>query len=179
MHSFGTPEKMVAFLEAEEALQSNTIVIVTGDHGEEFFEKGRLGHNSTFVKEQIHVPLVLHIPGETPRVIETLTSHLDLPATLAPRLGVKNSPKDYSLGQDLLSPEYKRDSTVVCGWDTAAVIAGEYKALLPLGVHSAWTEHRVSNLDDSPCTKTEEDAFLTNFSSMILRIQQEANKFQP
>ncbi len=172
-------QRLFAFLEEDPELLANTIVIVTGDHGEEFFEKGRLGHNSTFVKEQIHVPLVLHIPGEEPRVIEALTSHLDLPATLAPRLGVDNPSKDYSLGQDLLSPEYKRDETVICGWDTAAVIVGEYKALLPLGVHSVWTEHRVTHLDDSPCTEEEEDAFLSGFSPIMLRIQQEANRFQP
>lgn len=172
-------QRLFAFLEADETLRENTIVIVTGDHGEEFFEKGRLGHNSTFVKEQIHVPLVLHIPGEAPRVIDVVTSHEDLPPTLAPRLGVSNPPKDFTLGQNLLSPDYKRECTVICGWDTAAVISGKFKAPLPLGIHSVWTENRVTHLDDSPCTKEEEEKFLAGFPSLMLQIQQEANKFQP
>jgi len=36
-----------------QGLLENTIVIVTGDHGEEFMENGRWGHNSTFSQQQI------------------------------------------------------------------------------------------------------------------------------
>lgn len=44
----------------EQKLKENTIVIITGDHGEEFMEKGHWGHghNAVFPEEQIHVPLV-------------------------------------------------------------------------------------------------------------------------
>ena len=34
-------------------LLDNTMIVITGDHGEEFMEKGRWGHNSTFGDEQI------------------------------------------------------------------------------------------------------------------------------
>ncbi|WP_419607389.1 hypothetical protein, partial [Thiolapillus sp.] len=36
-------------------------------HGEEFMEKGHWGHNAGFHEEQIHVPMVLHIPGRAPQ----------------------------------------------------------------------------------------------------------------
>src|SRR5690606_13389258 len=40
--------RVVAELERQD-LRDNTIVIITGDHGEEFLEKGSWGHNSHFV----------------------------------------------------------------------------------------------------------------------------------
>ena len=76
----------------------NTIVVVTGDHGEELLEHGRWGHGSAFVDEQIHVPLVMRIPGQSARVIETVTSHLDIVPSLLPAFGVTNPPADYALG---------------------------------------------------------------------------------
>src|SRR6202011_3233654 len=41
----------------------NTIVVVTGDHGEEMFETGRLGHASTLNEAQTHTPCLIHVPG--------------------------------------------------------------------------------------------------------------------
>src|SRR5439155_1407290 len=43
-------------------LLDDTIVLVTGDHGEEFNEHGYWGHNGAFTPDQVHVPLVLHLP---------------------------------------------------------------------------------------------------------------------
>jgi arylsulfatase A-like enzyme len=40
-----------------------TIVVVTADHGEEFFEHGRFGHGKTLYDEVVHVPLVIAGPG--------------------------------------------------------------------------------------------------------------------
>ena len=54
-----------------------TIVVLTGDHGEEFMEKGRWGHNSTFTDEQTRVPLVCACPGRARGEIDRMTSHLD------------------------------------------------------------------------------------------------------
>jgi len=56
---------------------------VTGDHGEEFMEKGRWGHASAFSEEQTRVPLVLYVPGEPPARIDRITSHLDSAATIS------------------------------------------------------------------------------------------------
>lgn len=40
------------------------IILVTGDHGEEFFEKGHLFHCSHIVKEQTHVPILMYFQGK-------------------------------------------------------------------------------------------------------------------
>jgi arylsulfatase A-like enzyme len=44
-------------------LEENTIVIVTSDHGDEFFEHGSIGHRSSLYAELCHVPLVVRVPG--------------------------------------------------------------------------------------------------------------------
>jgi len=94
---------------------------VTGDHGEEFMEAGRWGHNSQFSDSQIHVPLVIRIPGRAPETIQRLTSHLDLPATVLAALGIENDASDFSLGHDLFGP-FVRHYTVVSNWDEVAYV---------------------------------------------------------
>ena len=86
----------------EKKLLDNTIVIVLGDHGEEFMERGRWGHSAEFNRFQTSTPAVIYVPGQQPRVVSGITSHLDIPATLMPLLGVKNPASDYSLGKNLL-----------------------------------------------------------------------------
>lgn len=72
-----------------------TIVIVTGDHGEEFFERGRLSHASSLDKPQISTPLAIFIPGQAPGVITKVTSHLDVMETLFDVLGFPSEPSAY------------------------------------------------------------------------------------
>lgn len=43
-----------------------TLVVVTSDHGEEFFERGSVGHGHTLYRELIHVPLFFRLPGLFP-----------------------------------------------------------------------------------------------------------------
>ena len=114
-----------------EKLLDNTIVIITGDHGEEFMEKGRWGHNSDFTEEQVRVPLVLHVPGVAPAQIDRMTSHLDIPATVMPLLGVRNPASDYSLGDDLLDAKQARKYTVFASWTDLGYRDDAYKATFP------------------------------------------------
>jgi arylsulfatase A-like enzyme len=44
-------------------LEENTIVVVTSDHGDEFFEHGSIGHRSTLYAELCHIPMVIRVPG--------------------------------------------------------------------------------------------------------------------
>lgn len=65
----------------------NTIVIVTGDHGEEIFENGILGHASNLDAPQIRTPLVIRVPGRGHREIRHVTSHMDVLPTIVDLLG--------------------------------------------------------------------------------------------
>jgi len=123
-------ERVFDYLERE-GLLADTIVILTGDHGEEFMEHGRWGHHSDWSDEQIRTPLVMHIPGEAPRRVQQYSSHLDIAPTLAARLGVTTPDEQWSLGHDLLSAE-PRERCVVASWDQLTLIDARWRAAFPM-----------------------------------------------
>ncbi len=84
-----------------EALRSagrwpNTLLVVTSDHGEAFFEHGHHGHNSTLFDEMLHVPLIVRLPGgQVPDGIETdrLATLADVVPTVLGHLGLEPAPE--------------------------------------------------------------------------------------
>jgi arylsulfatase A-like enzyme len=71
-------------------LDPSTIVIVTADHGEALFEHGFLGHNTQLYEESIRVPLLIRVPGLTPRRVSDLVELIDLPPTILELAGLRN-----------------------------------------------------------------------------------------
>jgi len=63
-----TDEHVGRMLDALErhGLADRTLVVVTSDHGEEFFEHGRAGHRMSLYDEQLLVPLLMRLPGRIP-----------------------------------------------------------------------------------------------------------------
>ncbi|MBR4900261.1 MAG: sulfatase-like hydrolase/transferase [Victivallales bacterium] len=168
--------KVVAMLDSDPELRDNTIVVFTGDHGEEFFEKGRLGHNSTFSEEQIRIPLVIKLPGATPSVCEKMTHHTDIVPTLAPFLGVETDAADYCIGHDLMT-DYNRQFFLVCGWKIAVLVNHDYKFMVPMSMQSAFRNNDLKHRDDSPCTEKEDDSFISRFADQLTGIQEELHRF--
>ncbi len=109
----------------ERGLLENTVVVVTGDHGQEFMERGFLGHNSAFDDYQTRVTLLLHVPGGPTGERREMTSHVDIPPTLLGILGCETPPSDYCFGNDLLRPHPARRFCVASGWSKAALIDPE------------------------------------------------------
>ncbi len=131
----------------DKKLLDNTIVIVLGDHGEEFMERSRWGHSAEFNRFQTSTPAVIHVPGQSPRVVKGITSHLDIPATLLPLLGVRNPATDYSLGQNLLDPAYHRDYAVAGDWNRIAYLGDDFKIAFPVNAAGA-VKNEVTDGDD-------------------------------
>ena len=131
----------------DKKLLDNTIVIVLGDHGEEFMERSRWGHSAEFNRFQTSTPAVIHVPGQAPRVVKGITSHLDIPATLLPLLGVRNPATDYSLGQNLLDPAYHRDYAVAGDWNRIAYLGDDFKIAFPVNAAGA-VKNEVTDGDD-------------------------------
>lgn len=106
---------LIAALERE-GVADNTVVIVTGDHAQEFNEnhKNFWSHGGNFSRWQIQVPLIMHVPGEQGGIVRRhRTTHYDIIPTLMQRfLGVKNPVDDYSAGH-LLTDTVSRDWHVV------------------------------------------------------------------
>jgi membrane-anchored protein YejM (alkaline phosphatase superfamily) len=67
-----------------------TVVVITGDHGEEFFENGRLSHASNLGEPQIKTPFVLLAPDAEPQTVDGITSHLNVMATALSAAGLGN-----------------------------------------------------------------------------------------
>lgn len=116
-------ERVVRALE-ERGLLDNTLVFIAGDHGEEFSELGYHGHNGTFDRYQVRTVMVAHIPGQDPRRIERMTSHLDIVPTIFTEMGVTNPVSDYSQGVPLTATTGPR-SVVVSSWDSAALVTDD------------------------------------------------------
>ncbi|HEV3031030.1 MAG TPA: sulfatase-like hydrolase/transferase [Polyangia bacterium] len=59
-----------------------TIVVVAADHGEEFDEHGGRYHGSTLYEEQLHVPLIVSVPGVAPGVVSDQVELIDVTPTV-------------------------------------------------------------------------------------------------
>lgn len=147
-HVDGQIGRVIDHLKARGLLE-RTIVIVLGDHGEEFMERGRWGHSAEFNRFQTGTPAVIRVPGQAPRVVTGITSHLDIPATLMPLLGVKNPPSDYSHGYDLLAPDYHRDYAVAADWNRVAYLGNDFKVSFPVNALGA-IRNEVTDGEDRP-----------------------------
>ncbi|WP_143871753.1 sulfatase-like hydrolase/transferase [Catenovulum sediminis] len=84
---------------------SNTIMILTGDHGESFGEFGYYFHSNSVVPEQITVPFWLQHQKLPSRLLEH-SSHFDLFPTIFDLLGIEYS--HFSLGRSLGLNERER-----------------------------------------------------------------------
>jgi arylsulfatase A-like enzyme len=84
-----------------EGVRDSTVVLVTGDHGEEFQEHGRLKHRLQLYDESIHVPLVIAGPNLAARRIAAQAQGIDLFPTVAAILGAA-APSGLA-GQNLLA----------------------------------------------------------------------------
>ena len=68
----------------------DTIVAVTADHGDEFFEHGQVGHRQSLYDELVLVPFVVRYPRRVPagRVVEEQVRLMDVGPTLLSLAGV-------------------------------------------------------------------------------------------
>lgn len=85
----------------------NSVVIVTGDHGQEFNDSGQnyWGHASNFTRYQTGVPLLVYAPDLTAGVHEHRTTHFDvLPTVMRNYLGCDEPFFTYSVGRSLFEP---------------------------------------------------------------------------
>jgi arylsulfatase A-like enzyme len=88
-------------------LWDDTAVIVMSDHGEGFGEHGLVGHGYVY-REQLHVPLIMHIPGQKPRQVGYPVSLVDtLPTALSMIGGDWSEFLAQSSGYDVLAEGYE------------------------------------------------------------------------
>ncbi|MCW4446391.1 DUF3413 domain-containing protein [Vibrio splendidus] len=110
----------------------NTLVIITGDHGQEMNDNKMnfWGHNSNFTDAQVKVPFAIFGAGinklDTKWSPQSLTSHQDVvPTVMKHYLGITNDIKDYSVGEDLLGDQIERDWVISSNYSGYAVISDD------------------------------------------------------
>ena len=67
-------------------------MIITSDHGEEFFDHGSVGHGHSMFEELLHIPLIIRLPdrhGAVNRYVDAEVGHVDIAPTLCDLLGVE------------------------------------------------------------------------------------------
>lgn len=156
-------------------LLDSTIVVLLGDHGEEFMEHGFWGHNSTFVDPQVRTPLVIWAPGMQPRVSDQMTSHMDVVPTLMPLLGVTNPAGDYSTGYNLLAGE-KRRYTYISDWDRVTYVDDEVKITQPVNIKS-FGGMKTTLKSDEPLSREQARELLQKKQPELKNLIQDLGKF--
>jgi arylsulfatase A-like enzyme len=76
----------------------NTIIIITSDHGEEFFEYDYVGHGNNLHHETTHIPLIIKLPSSYKKgIVEKNISLVDVMPTILHTLNI--TAPDQTLGQ--------------------------------------------------------------------------------
>jgi choline-sulfatase len=116
----------------------NTAIIVSSDHGEAFGEHHMIRHGFELWEPLVRVPLLIHVPGSTPRHVDARRGLVDLVPTILALFGV-NPPEgegtDFVSGQSLLDdvlgpPDRKPDARDVFIDMPAGPHNGERRALI-------------------------------------------------
>ncbi len=96
-------------------LSDDTLVVLTGDHGESMSEHDIYFDHHGLYEDIVHVPLMMRLPGviESGKIFEPMTQHLDLAPTLLEAAGAKIP--DSMEGRSLWNVATGRSS--VGGWD--------------------------------------------------------------
>ncbi|MEX2475456.1 sulfatase-like hydrolase/transferase, partial [Marinobacter sp.] len=118
-------DRVLDDLRARDLLDS-TIVVITGDHGQEFNEYGMnyWGHGSNFGQYQLRVPMMVHWPGQTARRINYRTEHFEMAPTLMKgTLGCSATPSNYyATGKGLFMPPKRQWSIAHSYMDYALLL---------------------------------------------------------
>ncbi len=85
--------RLIGFLKSKH-LYENTLIVLTGDHGESLGEHGEKTHGFFIYNATLHVPVLIHLPGGTSaKTVPDLVNLADLMPTVLDELRVE-TPKD-------------------------------------------------------------------------------------
>ncbi|MET0790821.1 MAG: sulfatase [Polyangiaceae bacterium] len=82
--------RLIAHLEERDLLE-HTVIIVSGDHAENFGDHGAVAHNETLFDSETHTAALMYLPDSEPRVIDQPVVHRDLLTTALNVLGAKRN----------------------------------------------------------------------------------------
>ncbi len=138
----------------------DAMIFVTGDHGEEFLEHGKLVHASELWREQIEVPFLLKLPSSLRpeglnRAAHVTASHVDALPTIFDCLGIGAT--NLFDGQSIFR---KRTDFALVVDDNGA--RDPYRFCLVSGDRKAWLRYR----SDSTLIAFERTLYLVNLTDI-------------
>lgn len=89
----------------QEKLYKESVILITGDHGEEFYEEGALFHGTHLNRYQTEVPIVCKFGEE--KIEAKKATHIDLMPSLLHHITKKEPP--FLEGKSLLNPTDSKD----------------------------------------------------------------------
>lgn len=144
-------------------LRDRTLIVVFGDHGEGFGEKGVRQHDNNYYQESLRVPLILAGPGVRPQRLADDVSLLDITPTLLDLLGFDVIQRDDPLygRRALVHYAGKRTEYFACYYDGVCygmvrgnrklVVLPELKRALSFDLAADPDERRPAQVsDDAP-----------------------------
>jgi len=126
------------------------LVVVTGDHGEEFREHGHIAHGSGVTDEQIHVPMVVLGEGVPRGRFQGVTSHIDMVPTLFGLLGDRHPPRTYADGISMYDVPADRFVLSTVGWEPRYCAVGSDLKVTFYGLDAGFGGVSVTDPEDRP-----------------------------
>ena len=163
-------------------LLDRTLILVVGDHGEEFFEHGGWEHGSRLYQEQIRVPAILRLPKAAGGVAGRVPSPLSLVDAAPTLLGLLGLPalshaQGRSRADDVRHPEnevaphpiYAEELTPHRGGILQAWIDGRWKLIRHVSQRS--THHELFDLLADPTESEDQSHDATRLHAMEMAMQ--------
>jgi len=90
----------------------NTIIVILGDHGEEFNEYGRFAHSYSLKNVQTSTPFIMHVPGIN-NIDYNITSHADIMPTIIDYIDISIPYQEILSGKSLLDYNTNLDYAII------------------------------------------------------------------
>jgi membrane-anchored protein YejM (alkaline phosphatase superfamily) len=138
--------KLDEFLTRWEARRGRKpLLVFTADHGEEFRQKGHIGHGSAVTDEQVHVPMVVIGDGVPAGLHDGPTGHVDVVPTLLSLLGDDHAPSLYSDGISMFDAKPDRFVLTTVGWEPHYAVIGKD---LKVTMYAGFGDAQITDPDD-------------------------------
>lgn len=154
--AFEVDRKLEGFLAQYEARRGQRpLLIVTGDHGEEFGEAGRFAHATDVNVRQLHVPMVLFDERVPAGAVDRVTSHVDVVPTILGLLGDSHDPS--LIGDGFRMDQAPADRYVLAsvGWEQKFALIGPDLKVVFRGRDAGFGGIAVTDPDDRPLPDAE------------------------
>jgi arylsulfatase len=132
----------------------NTLIVVTGDHGQAFYEHGFASHASAIFDEVMKVPLLIRAPGLKAGLDNRLAQYVDIAPSILGLLGLPVHPSFQGIDLFNTRPDSKRSAYLVAQTPDAYQY-GIVRSGLKLIYDEREREYLLFNVATDPGEKTD------------------------